>query len=350
MISAYFFKPTSWIAPADTGSIPRGRSVVRSFSWVADGGCESAEIEISGDWNSLHGATQRIGERVWLKDENGDVVWWGYVATASVGGNTVSIEPLYNRVTVSWDDGTTTGVTAPISDALSIAKYGIKETVIAGGKITAAAAATLAQRFLSARSRPINAASSIEWQAEPVAILTCLGYASYLNWRRMDSFATAGISPTEVIMANCVSLSQLAGITAPVTGVTTQREEAATALEQFKKAMIIGTAAGLGLRAYVTTAGYMVVTTEPLGRSPILDRPFLLADRDNYSTAERIPIRKSMIPRTVCGSWVYRSDESQLAKVYGANRDLFFADRMVYNGDGSINLYTREVKIGYENW
>ena len=350
MIQADFFLPNSWIAPARNGSIPRGRSAVRSFSWVAQGGCESAEVELSGDWNDLYNATQRVGQRIWLRDDNGDVVWWGYVASASIGGNVISIEEMANSVSVEWDDGITTGITPAVTDAVSIAQYGVKELSINGGKITPAAASQLASRILADRKRPINAPSSIEWQGDPVATISCLGYRSYLGWRRMDTFSAAGISPTDAIMADCIATSQLAGLNITPTGVTTQREESATALEQFVKCLSIGDAAGRGLCAYVTTAGYMRVSQEPLGRSPILDRPFLIANRDQFYTAERIPIRNSMVPRTVCGSWVYRSDESQLAKVYGANRDLYFADRVVYNGDGSINLYTREVKIGYDNW
>lgn len=350
MIQVDFFLPNSWIAPAKNGSLPRGRSAVRSFSWVSQGGCESAEVELSGDWNDLYNATQRVGQRIWLRDDNGDIVWWGYVASASIGGNVISIEEMANAVTVSWDDGTATGVTPAVIDAHSITQYGVKELLIDGGKITAAAAMQLANRILAERNRPINAQSSIEWQGDPVATLNCLGYRSYLGWRRMDAFSAAGISPTDAIMADCITTSQLAGIDIAPTGVTTQREESATALEQFVKCLSIGDATGRGLRAYVTTAGYMRVSQEPLGRSPIADRPFLIANRDDFYTAERIPIRKSMIPRTICGSWVYRSDESQLAKVYGASRDLYFADRVVYNGDGSISIYSREVKIGYENW
>lgn len=350
MIQATFFDPKSWIAPAGNGAIPRGRSTVRSFSWVSQGGCEAAEIELSGDWNDLYNATQRVGQRVWLRDVNGDVVWWGYVSTASIGGNVTSIEEMANWVAVEWDDGTATGITSAVVDAQSIAQYGVKELIVNGGKITLSAATQLANRILAERSRPINAPSSIEWQGDPVATLYCLGYRGYLGWRRVDQLGTLGTAATDTIMGNCIRVSQLVGISVATTGVTTQRESSATALEQFIKCLSIGDSAGRGLRAYVTTAGYMIVEQEPLGRSPIPDRPFLIANRDEFYTAERIPIRKSMIPRTICGSWVYRSDESQLAKVYGANRDLYFADRVVYNGDGSISIYSREVKIGYENW
>ena len=106
------------------------------WSSVKVGGPDTAEITVSGPLDILHEALRMLGDRVRIYNEEGSIVWHGYVHEAEINyGATVvrvSLEAMANRIAVVYTDARADGsserkTTAWAEDAESIAYFGIKE-------------------------------------------------------------------------------------------------------------------------------------------------------------------------------------------------------------------------------
>jgi hypothetical protein len=108
----------------------------------AIGGCEEASLTVTGEPALLWGLLEWLRYPVTIRNENGNAVWWGFVAAVEVGfgGITVGIdvETVRNRVCVAYteraaDGGQVRDTTAWAEDVASQAAYGIHEERLSMG-------------------------------------------------------------------------------------------------------------------------------------------------------------------------------------------------------------------------
>ncbi len=163
---------------------------VGAYSARAIGGCEEASLSVKGESALLWGLLEWLRYPVTIRNENGNAVWWGFVAAVEVGlgGLTVGIdvETVRNRVCVAYTeraaDGTQVrGTTAWAEDLPSQATYGIHEERLSMGDITAAVATSRRDAYLSMRKEPARTISI--GAAERGAALRCVGWWNQLDWR-----------------------------------------------------------------------------------------------------------------------------------------------------------------------
>ncbi len=180
----------------------RGNSLVRvvdglsftvgAYSAAAVGGCEEAQISVSGQRTQLLGLLEWLGYPITIRNANGNAVWWGFVSAVdvSLGGLTVGldVETVRNRVCVAYteraaDGSQVRGTTAWAEDAASQAQYGIHEERLSMGDITAAVATSRRDAYLAMRRTPARTVSVQGGGGTVGATLRCAGWWKTLEWR-----------------------------------------------------------------------------------------------------------------------------------------------------------------------
>ena len=178
----------------------RGGSAVRSsdgLAWTvgaysahAIGGCEEAALSVQGESALLWGLLEWLRYPVTIRNQNGNAVWWGFVAAVEVGlgGLTVGVdvETVRNRVCVAYteraaDGSQVRGTTAWVEDLPSQARYGIHEERLSMGDITAAVATSRRDAYLAMRKEPARTLAVASGAAG--ATLRCVGWWKQLEWR-----------------------------------------------------------------------------------------------------------------------------------------------------------------------
>lgn len=166
-----------------------------SWSWMAVGGPDEAEIAIIGPVGSIHEALKWLGYRIRIRNENGSAVWFGFVneVEVSFGMITVSLslDEMYNRVAVNYvytgvDGVQTQGTTAWQDDSAGQSLYGIKELLLSF-EGTATEAANLRNKTLvgtadTTGTRTPKPQIRVE-QSDVGATLHCLGPWRRLGWQ-----------------------------------------------------------------------------------------------------------------------------------------------------------------------
>ncbi len=163
------------------------------ISAVAQGGYDTADIQVSGPELALHVLRSWLRYRVEIWGDAG-LVWEGHVdeIMLTLQGVTVTtgVEQMYNAIKVLYsytgdDGGSETGETEWGTDADSINEYGRKEAIHSSGGETTAEAATALRDTVLAGTKKANAPTiSIEAGGEESgATLTCSGRFHQLEWR-----------------------------------------------------------------------------------------------------------------------------------------------------------------------
>ncbi len=163
---------------------------VGPYSARAVGGYEEASLTVTGEAALLWGLLEWLRYEFTIRNENGNVVWCGFVAAVEVGfgGITVGmdVETVRNRVCVAYtyrdaDGSQVRGTTAWAEDLPSQALYGIHEERLSMGDITATVATSRRDAYLAMRKQPARTISI--GSAQPGATLRCVGWWQTLAWR-----------------------------------------------------------------------------------------------------------------------------------------------------------------------
>lgn len=173
--------------------LPAGLSVeVTRYSKTVFGGCDRAEIEITGDPTDQFEFLNYLRDGIEIFDENGNEVWWGFVQRVEISHGqvqlTADMDEMSNKIALAYNlisaGGNTVGVrrTTPwITNADSIAKFGAKELLESGGSMNAVEAITMATRLRNEVSFPRVYVTSGGSKAR--VTLECLGWWHTLGWR-----------------------------------------------------------------------------------------------------------------------------------------------------------------------
>lgn len=173
-------------------ALPVGLTVeVDHYSKTVFGGCEKAELNISGKQDHLLELINYLRNGVEIYDDAGNAVWWGFVNRVEIPRDQIivsaDLEEMHNKIAVAYNlisaGGNTVGIrrTSPwISDDDSIAKFGTKELLESGGSMNAVEAVAMATRLRNERGFPrVFTTSGIAKEAK----VECLGWWQTLGWR-----------------------------------------------------------------------------------------------------------------------------------------------------------------------
>jgi len=180
---------------------------VGAYSWSVFGGPKSAEIQVEGDENDLWEMIERLRCPITIWSDNGDAVWWGFVAEVelqlpawTVG---VNIDSMYNRIAVAYttaaDNGETGAreTTSWLEDADSVAEYGRKELLYTSSGSSLAHAEAARAMLLAQKKFPIPTIERAD-NGKIGVTLRCRGWYSILNWRYyaesagLEMYSTSG--------------------------------------------------------------------------------------------------------------------------------------------------------------
>lgn len=166
------------------------------WNWTDVGGCDSAEIAVTGPVEILDEALRLVGDRVAIFNENMTAVFWGHVHEVEVAYEGVlthiSLDDLYNRILVSYvysaaDGSAVQGETDWVEHADSIARFGTREKRLNfEGQQTEAELYRDKELTRLARLNPVTRS---ERGSTPHATLHCLGPWHRLAWQYYTNLA-----------------------------------------------------------------------------------------------------------------------------------------------------------------
>ncbi|MFZ2488665.1 MAG: hypothetical protein WAZ19_11130 [Anaerolineae bacterium] len=312
--------------------------IVKSLSYSAIGGCEFAEIQVVGDWNSTYSELQRIRQPVIIHDNAGNYLWWGYVADIRVGPTGVTVDGMANRVRAKYGSL----FTAWYSDPVSVAIFGTKELIVEAGNVPLAQADELARATLERTKNPIAYNNSVGAEQTPIATLYCRGWWSTLDWITTPAPLLPLDSAT--VIADMIYPSEFIGGVMYIlpTGITADYPtEGQNTRQAVEKLISYGKISPrIGLKASVTMNRRTLIAAEG---DPA--KPYRLTRYDEYSSPNRTPIYKPVSPIEIVGNWCTRDDGyGRINYRYGES---FFISRSTYNVSGNkIDISTRGVDQG----
>lgn len=158
------------------------------FALSAVGGPEMAEIEATGAPDALWQVTNWLQHRVHIRNEQGTLVWWGYIESAGVGRGAVRInrtlQGVVNRLQVAHtyeaEDGSQVRyTTAWAQHAESVATYGRFEARLSLADADTAEAEAYGDTVLAQRARPYARMEIAD--DDGTALLVCKGWWSTLE-------------------------------------------------------------------------------------------------------------------------------------------------------------------------
>lgn len=171
---------------------PWGQLHVEEMSWIALGGCEKAVLRLADSTFGVEAWQSYLGNPIQIFDEWGELQWWGWLAVAeqSLPGMRLlcDLEKMANRVAVvyrSLEPGEAFGETrqtAWADDAESQALYGVKESLVMAGTMSAHEAEHWRDLELSRWRLPVLRVIP-EKADEPAMRLIAKGWHERLNWR-----------------------------------------------------------------------------------------------------------------------------------------------------------------------
>ena len=156
------------------------------------GGPAVAEIEARGPLAALLETIDWLRRPVFVRNENGTDVWWGFVneVRLSVGASTYTrtLDSLANRVAVAYaapqpDGSSERKTTAWAEDAASISRYGAKEYLDSFGDAYDAQALGRRATLLGQMATPVTTPSA-SGRGENKALLLCVGWLETMDWRK----------------------------------------------------------------------------------------------------------------------------------------------------------------------
>lgn len=156
-----------------------------------------------------------LGRQVEIFHDYGEVAWEGMVNTITMETGTAtivnSLNDMGNKV---WCRYTAIGAAAVsrstvYTNALSQAKYGVKEFVLSGGEIAAASANQFAQQYRDWNFWPRPNLQQINTEGQVLAIprltLKCIGYIRTFEWLTYNQTVLNGTTSSQVVMAAIVA-------------------------------------------------------------------------------------------------------------------------------------------------
>jgi hypothetical protein len=170
-------------------SSPSVRYKVIRYSHSVMGGPKLAEIAVSGDELDLWELMEYARRPVKIISDQGDAVWWGFVAEIridiglwSVG---INIDSMANRVGVAYEDDANAGqpmITDWAEATDSISEYGMREILITSSGSNETHATAARDKYLAEKKYPIPVISQRE-KGENIASLICRGWFDTLAWK-----------------------------------------------------------------------------------------------------------------------------------------------------------------------
>lgn len=171
--------------------IPAGVTLIpQRWSDTATWGPDTATIAATGAVDELVELLSWVGDRVYIRDGGGDVLWWGYVDEIEVdlGGVILSsgVADVANRIMVKWVERDAAGreraqETAWAEDAGSILRFGKRERRIAAPAGTEATGQAMRDIALARLAWPQPVLRSGGQVNQPSAIIHCKGVAALLD-------------------------------------------------------------------------------------------------------------------------------------------------------------------------
>lgn len=295
--------------------------VVKRYSWNVFGGPEemTCTIDFSGANDSLlWSMVANLRCPVWVVDNVGRVVWWGYVHTVNVTNSArtygVSIDTMFNRVKATYElliAGDTDGVrgdTVWVQDAFSIAEFGTREKVYPLITVSIAAAEADTYVRLEKSKFPVAIADLAIRQDQGKSVeFICKGWWYSMDWIYYENTGTTYIELATLLDTMLNDAEFVVGVRSQIAATTLTpeyRKGDQLLRSEAEQLMNIGTDNNLRILATMTKERYVILTEEP-DKDGFIFEPFYL-DRDNqlYDTYG------SKVDATLCkvGVWAVLRD------------------------------------------
>lgn len=162
-----------------------------NWSAAAIGGPDQCDIAVTGEPDAVWEALHWLGYYVWVRNEDGDPVWWGMVTEARVGAGAIEIgltlDDMYNRVAMAYtetsaDGETTRETTTWAENSASVGRYGRKEIMLSAGDTPLAQATARRDTLLATGATPVVSVAVTGGSAAG-ATLYCRGLWNTLGWQ-----------------------------------------------------------------------------------------------------------------------------------------------------------------------
>jgi hypothetical protein len=277
---------------------------VKRYSHAAIGGPLTATITVNGDELDLWGLIERIRCPIEIYSDQGECVWWGYIADVALDLNNISVgisvDSMFNYIAVAYSElaagveGTgARATTAWAGNADSNAEYGYRELLQTTSGATSGYAVAARDMLLSQKMLPVP---TITWQAgsgSGQATLTCRGWFDTLDWRYYANANSTAVDNAAQVTAITTAKGQFfTSIDQDVTaGISTSeyRDGDATALYEIGELLKLGTSNSRRMLATVDKTRRLRIYEEPTSASPF----FLLKD-GSLNNPFDVPIRKEL--------------------------------------------------------
>jgi hypothetical protein len=147
--------------------------VPEHYSHAAIGGPVDCEISTFGSTATLWETFKKLGELVWVYNQQRTAVWWGRVVEVAVGQDSLTLEGMANDIRVKYKNlpaGATTPTgelyTTWAEDSDSVARYGRQQSIITTGEMVATAAEQLRDLRLFELAKPLYRKPSVSGVSE----------------------------------------------------------------------------------------------------------------------------------------------------------------------------------------
>lgn len=181
----------------------------RRWSWMRPGGCNQAEIEVTGRerdvWNAL---PSTLGQPITIYNNNHSKCWWGYVNAVELYTDEltlgISLDNLYNYTALSYsllesgDTVSTPTITSWVQDNDSVQRWGRKDKLWTYGETTAEQAELLRDDYLE-KYRYITPDVRPGGSNQLSGKLICKGFWHKLGWRYYNNPGTDAVLISEQI-------------------------------------------------------------------------------------------------------------------------------------------------------
>lgn len=169
-----------------------GKPQVERMRWKALGGCDQAQVRVSGGAHELFELVSLLRCPIEIYTLQKDPLWWGYVECVDLTFGrlkvSTSLENLANRVCVRYSEVNGAGTTGTmqttgwVEDTESQDEYGVAELRGNLSQGTAEQAAAEAARLLAEMRYP-KLSPSFDGEGMATATLRCAGWWKTLGWQ-----------------------------------------------------------------------------------------------------------------------------------------------------------------------
>lgn len=271
------------------------------WSWHEFGGCNTAEIALSGRVESLINWLPELPRMpVSILNNVNSAVWFGFVNAAEVRiGDIVlsaTLDGMANRIIISYQrllEGETSSeaaYTSLLQDADSVSRFGKFELVYEGGTLSPDQAFNLRARLLAAL-KDLQSDTRIESGEGISGKLLCRGWIHSFAWQTFEetstTYATTGDQAGQV--ASGMQFIDVVDIVDENTIESNPYSEPVSAYAKLDELMLIADADGNQMRATIPQRGVFRYEAVPDGDEFIrVGGKFLRGDRSQLQDGERV--------------------------------------------------------------